>query len=151
MTKGFVFCMTFLYLVLPNVSAAGSLTDNGNGTVTDSGTLLTWQQGENSAMTWDAALTYCEGLTLAGQTDWRLPNIKELSSIVDDSRISPAINTTLFPNVSSLSGLLSYWSSTTEAYFISNSYVFLVGFSSGLSGSDIKTVPHYVRCVHGGQ
>ena len=64
-----------------------SLVDNGDGTVTDNRTGLIWQQGEPGAMTWNSALTYCEGLSLAGSTDWRLPNIKELESLVDETRI----------------------------------------------------------------
>ncbi|HZX48176.1 MAG TPA: DUF1566 domain-containing protein [Nitrospirota bacterium] len=145
MIKVFVICMAFLYMVLPGVSAAGSLTDNGNGTVTDSGTHLMWQQGENSSMTWEAALSYCEGLTLAAQTDWRLPNIKELSSIVDDTRYNPSIDTTYFPGTIS-SG---YWSSTTHAGY--TSLAWLVGFSSGSTGNGFKTFSLYARCVRGGQ
>ncbi len=69
MTKVFVICMAFVCMALPGVSMAGDLTDNGNGTVTDSGTHLVWQQGESGTMTWETALTYCEGLSLAGNTD----------------------------------------------------------------------------------
>jgi hypothetical protein len=147
MTKVFVICMAFLYMVLTGVSAAGSLTDNGNGTVTDGGTLLTWQQGESSTMTWEAALTYCEGLSLAGSTDWRLPNHKELLSLVDYTRLYPSINTTLFPNaISSF-----YWSSTTNAGW--TSFAWFVDFSYGATSNYylFKTDSNYVRCVRGGQ
>jgi len=145
MTKVFVICMAFMYMVLPGVSAAGSLTDNGNGTVTDSGTLLMWQQGESSTMTWEAALTYCEGLSLAGATDWRLPNHKELLSLVDFTRYSPSINTTFFPGtVSSY-----YWSSTTVAYNALNAW--MVNFYYGDSNIFGKSYSYYVRCVRGGQ
>ncbi|MDO8446572.1 MAG: DUF1566 domain-containing protein [Deltaproteobacteria bacterium] len=122
-----------------------NLTDNGNGTVTDGGTLLTWQQGESSAMAWEAALTYCEGLSLAGATDWRLPNHKELLSLVDDTRYNPSINTTFFPSAISS----YYWSSTTSAHLTSGAWV--VDFSSGYSGSYSKTSSGYARCVRGGQ
>lgn len=145
MTKVFVICSAFLYLVLPGVSAAGSLTDNVNGTVTDSGTLLIWQQGESSAMTWEAALVYCEGLIVAAQTDWRLPNIKELSSLVDNTRINPAINTAMFPNANSW----SYWSSTTYANDASKAWQ--IEFYSGSSYAQVKTNLYHVRCVRGGQ
>ena len=145
MTKVFVICMAFLYLMLPGISAAGNLTDNLNGTVTDSGTLLIWQQGENSVMTWEAALTYCEGLSLAGQADWRLPNHKELLSLVDYTRYNPSINTTFFPNAISS----NYWSSTTMVYGTTTAWnvVFDYGYSSG----NAKTFSIYVRCVRGGQ
>lgn len=144
MMKVFVICMA-LYIVLPGVSAAGSLTDNGDGTVTDSGTLLTWQQGDSSTKTWEAALSYCEGLTLAAQNDWRLPNIKELSSLVDDARYLPAIDKALFPSASSY-----YWTSTT---YVSSppSAAWHVNFTDGSSSADEKTFSKYVRCVRGGQ
>lgn len=145
MTKVFLICTAFLYMVLPGVCAAGSLTDNGNGTVTDSGTILMWQQGESSTMTWEAALTYCEGLSLAGYTDWRLPNRKELLSLVDYSTDSPSINTTFFPGTSSS----DYWSSTTSAYQPSSAWS--VKFYQGDSIYYLKTYSYYARCVRGGQ
>ncbi|MCP4129952.1 MAG: DUF1566 domain-containing protein [bacterium] len=71
-----------------SVFAANSYTDNGNSTVTDNNTGLIWQQanGEESTgdyqFSWENALAYCEALTLGGSSDWRLPDIKELQSIV---------------------------------------------------------------------
>ncbi|MCB1157131.1 MAG: DUF1566 domain-containing protein [Leptospiraceae bacterium] len=70
------------------VFATNNYKDNGDGTVTDNNTGLIWQQsnGEQSTgdyqFTWQEALSYCENLSLAGKTDWRLPDIKELQSIV---------------------------------------------------------------------
>ena len=64
--------------------------ENGDGTVTDRATGLMWQQSDSGkAVDWQGALAYAEGLTLAGHDDWRLPNAKELQSIVDYTR-SPA-------------------------------------------------------------
>ena len=88
------------------VQTTQSLTDNGNGTVTDHSTGLMWQQGEPGSMTRAAALNYCENLSFPltnGFTDWRLPNIKELVSLVDYSvanytNLIPAFNRTFFPN-----------------------------------------------------
>jgi hypothetical protein len=58
--------------------------DNGDGTVTDLASGLMWQQSDSgSGMRWEDALAYAEGLSLAGHDDWRLPNAKELQSIVD--------------------------------------------------------------------
>ena len=122
-----------------------SLTDNGNGTVTDRGTLLMWQQGESSLMDWEAALITCETSTLAGSTDWRLPNHKELLSLVDDTRYIPAINTTMFPAATS-SG---YWSSTTNPKYTAGALT--VDFKNGVSGYGDKTSTSYARCVRGGQ
>lgn len=129
-------------------SATQNLADNGNGTVTDSGTHLTWQQGESSTMTWEAALTYCEGLSLAGSSDWRLPNHKELLSLVDYTKAThPLINTTLFPGAISLD---EYWSSTTRTGIDTDALV--VYFNAGYSYSSFKTNTGVnARCVRGGQ
>lgn len=62
----------------------GRLTDNGDGTVTDQGSGLVWQQiDDGETRNWRDALGYCQGLTLAGLRGWRLPNAKELQTIVD--------------------------------------------------------------------
>jgi len=145
MTKIFVFCIALVCLVLPGVSTAGSLIDNYDGTVTDSGTHLMWQQGERGFMDWEAALTTCETSTLAGNTDWRLPNHKELLSLVDDTRVSPSINIVKFPDT--MFG--HYLSSTTNAG--DTTYSIGVNFSYGLSMLCLKTNSFYVRCVRGGQ
>lgn len=91
--------------------------DNGNGTVTDYATGLMWQQGDSATtQNWEQALAYAEGLELAGYRDWRLPNAKELQSIVDYTR-SPmttgtaAIDTNFF-NVTATESF--YWTSTTH-------------------------------------
>ncbi|MBU2646669.1 DUF1566 domain-containing protein [bacterium] len=124
---------------------AADFTDNGDGTVTDYDTILVWQQGESDRKTWESALTYCEGLTLGGQSDWRLPNFKELQSIVDYTRHSPAINITYFANAFSL----DYWSSTSSTN--TTSYAVAVNFSRGWSHGSGKGDSYYVRCVRGGQ
>jgi hypothetical protein len=64
---------------------SSNYVDNGNGTVSDTQTGLTWQYDRQVIISggWEAMLAYCEALELAGHTDWRLPDIKELDSIVD--------------------------------------------------------------------
>ncbi len=72
--------------------------DNEDGTVSDLATGLMWQQTDDEiSKDWEEALNYAENLNLANYNDWRLPNAKELQSIVDYSRSpqttnSPAIN-----------------------------------------------------------
>ncbi|MDM8520205.1 DUF1566 domain-containing protein [Anaerolineales bacterium HSG6] len=67
--------------------------DNGNDTITDEATGLIWQKGDSGRpMNWEAALLYCETLHQAGHEDWRLPNAKELQTIVDYSRAPDALN-----------------------------------------------------------
>ena len=125
---------------------AGDFTDNGDGTVTDGNTGLMWQQGEAGKMNWEGAITCCEDLSLADYADWRLPNVKELRSIVDDRLYNPAIDKIYFPDALAS----SYWSSTTFAY--DSSYAWYVDFYAGNVYNYIdKTYGYDVRCVRGGQ
>ena len=67
--------------------------DNGDGTVTDRATHLMWQQADSDVgYNWHQALFYAEVLDLADHNDWRLPNAKELQSIVDYTRAPDALN-----------------------------------------------------------
>jgi len=133
-------------------NTTSSFTDNGDSTVTDTRTRLVWQKSTSSSeMTWEEALSSCEGLTLASQSDWRLPNIKELFSIVDTSEYNPAIDETYFPATQSA----DYWSSTTWRTTTTNAW--RVDFNGGVQYPRHKTDVHasqtadkYVRCVRGG-
>jgi hypothetical protein len=119
---------------------------NGDGTVTDTVAGLMWQQGTASpaAMTWEAALTYAEGLTLAGYDDWRLPTLKELSSIVDYNHYNSAIDTVLFPGtVSSY-----YWSSTADANVLGLDGAWYVNFYYGNVASIIGFLGNF--CTYPG-
>jgi hypothetical protein len=73
--------------VLGDPLPANSLSNNGDSTVSDSVTGLMWQDDYgadgNTTHTWDEALLYCENLSLAGHTDWKMPDIRELESLVD--------------------------------------------------------------------
>lgn len=121
------------------------ITDNGDGTVTDNITTLMWQQAEDGTeRSWQEALTYCEGLLLAGYDDWRLPNLKELHSIVTYN-VYPAINTNFFPNASAA----YHWSSTTKDSF--PGIAWNVNFGTGTVDTINKTHKDLARCVRGGQ
>lgn len=92
---------------------------------------------------WSFALGLADG-------DWRVPNIKELASIVETACASPAINSTIFPNTSSG----RYWSSSP--YVQSSNYVWIVDFGSGsLTNTNAKSSSQYsrsyIRLVRGGQ
>jgi hypothetical protein len=126
----------------------GNFVDNYDETITDTSTALMWQQGEPGAKSLSSALSYCENLELpsgSGQTDWRLPNIKELESITDDTRFNPAINTTFFPNAQNY-----YWSSTTYAYYPEVAWGVVFGGKGYVAGYG-KDNSFNVRCVRGGQ
>jgi len=99
---------------------AARFTNNGNGTITDNATGLMWVQdgtgiGCNNGgnLTWEAAIAFCENLTFAGYEDWRLPNIKELQSIVDYGKLNPSMDATYFLNFQQYDDC--FYSSTTFA------------------------------------
>jgi len=108
--------------------------DNGNGTVTDKATGLMWMKGDSGTfkagrgqdgkLNWQAALAWAETLEYAGYSDWRLPNVKELQSIVDYTRspattnsaaIDPVFQITSFRAEGGQMDFPNYWSSTTHA------------------------------------
>ena len=108
-----------------NAGGALSYTDNGDGTVTDVRTGLTWEKktdaNVNYVYSWQGGLDYAAelnamngGAGFAGHNDWRLPNIKELLSIVDYSRSRPSIHPIFGPTMGTLN-FVDYWSSTSWA------------------------------------
>ncbi|MBD1391125.1 sulfatase-like hydrolase/transferase [Neiella sp. HB171785] len=99
------------------------LVNNGDDTVSDHATGLMWQRNDVQSDNWDDAIAICEHASIAGYDDWRLPNIKELHSIVDYSRspdthasaaIDPIFNATSFINEEGETDWGAYWSATTH-------------------------------------
>ena len=107
--------------------------DNGDGTITDSTTGLMWMKIDSGtlkaglkgdgAMNWQQALAWAENLKYAGYSDWRVPNAKELQSIVDYSRspattqsaaIDPIFSTTAIKDAEGKRTYPYFWSSTTH-------------------------------------
>ena len=124
----------------------------GNGTVMDHSTKLMWQKdtarddiGDYEPMTWIEALEYCENLSLGGYTDWRLPTVKELRSLVDYEKYLPAVNTAFFPNTP----LDGYWSATTNVNDPITAWG--ISFTNGDVVRSDKSTLYYVRAVRGGQ
>ena len=122
--KGF-----FVIYVRGNESyGQNSFTDNGDGTVTDSATGLMWSRDDSGqGMDWEEALAWVEeknSENYLGYSDWRLPNAKELQSIVDYSRspdttssaaIDPVFYCTAITNEAGQVDYPSYWTGTTHA------------------------------------
>lgn len=137
-------------------AAAPSYRDNGDFTVTDNRTGLMWKrctEGKNNDATctgtaatyvWTSALSQCETLTFAGYSDWRLPNMKELISILNYANLNPSINITYFP--STINGF--YWSGTT--YVGSTPNAWYVYFADGGVTNSLKVNTYYARCVRAG-
>lgn len=145
----------------------GRYADPGDGTVTDTQTGLMWKKC-SEGLDWDATSGTCTGtaaiafnwasaLTRAnnvnanlvgqqlGHSDWRLPNVKELDSLVERKCFNPAINATMLPRTATT----YYWSSSP---FSDNlTYAWSVHFGSGLVNNADATITHYIRLVRGGQ
>lgn len=116
----------------------------GNSTVIDQGTGLEWQKNDTAAIdTWENGLAYCEQLSLNSKTDWRLPNIRELKSLVDYDKYYPAVD----PAIPCRS--ISYWSSTSVINNPSTK-AWSVFFGNGDDIWKSKTEKFAVRCVRGG-
>jgi len=121
-------------------------TNNGDGTIKDNYTGLMWQKmSSTSPMNWEAALAYSKTVTLSGKSDWRLPNIKELQSLNDVSRVKPSINKTFFPNIITSA---FYWSSTSQYKTPAIAWDFNTDY--GVVTYDDKSASKYVILVRGG-
>lgn len=131
-------------------------TDNGDGTATDNLTALVWLKNANHPLgtrTWQGALDYIVALNNvkgAVITDWRLPNINELHSLVDLTRSNPALPAARPFTSVQISLLSGYWSSTSDASFPNGAW--FVSMSDGSVNYDKKTVNNkfYVWPVRGG-
>lgn len=98
---------------IPPSTPTSQFNNNGDGTVTDGKTGLMWARcaiglsgpdctvGGSGSSSWPDALNLAQSSTLAGYDDWRLPNIKELRSIVEEQCFDPPINLVVFPNTPS--------------------------------------------------
>ena len=144
--------------VAPDSRYARSEPVPGERVVTDTLTGLVWKEcvegrtgagcgtGWGAVMTWASALATAEDSHWAGYSDWRLPNINELSSLVETGCHSPSINTGLFPRITVDSVV---WSSTTHP--LNAPIARAINFELGLHGSIDKNGHYEVRLVRGGQ
>jgi hypothetical protein len=135
---------TFFVIYVRGNTAYGenSFADNTDGTISDYATGLTWTQSDSaSGMNWEASLNYCESLDTAGITNWRLPNVKELQSIVDYSRspnttnsaaIDPIFSTSTITNEAGQVDYPFFWSSTTHANQVSGGNAAYIAFGRAL-------------------
>ncbi|HEY0301601.1 MAG TPA: DUF1566 domain-containing protein [Rhizomicrobium sp.] len=149
---------------LPNANVIEStpsseFTVHDDGTVTHNATGLMWKRcaeglsgaacetGMSTVLSWQNALqtaNTANAAAFAGYTDWRLPNQKELESIIEYCGRLPAINQDVFPATPSL----TFWSSTTIVKFPAAAWE--VEFSDGSTNSTHKSGNFRARLVRGG-
>jgi hypothetical protein len=142
---------------------ASRFTVNGDGTVTDNCTGLQWLQdsgetpdddldGHPDPVTWCKAMEFCQDLVFAGHSDWRLPNVRELQSLVDYGRLAPAIAPEFrFAGNPGAEGdsVYIYWTSTS--YIGQQGRVFYVHFGFGIVETHFGNENHRVLAVRGGR
>jgi len=142
------------------------LVDNGDGTVSDPKTGLVWKKCPEG-QTWNSGAKKCDGTVATytwqqalqraaqvdagaagqnlGHADWRLPNIKELASIVERRCWGPAINEAVFPATSDW-----FWSSSPVAGYAGDAWA--VDFDyGGRAWNPRSSHSSGVRLVRGGQ
>ena len=155
---------------IPATTPTDQFADNGDGTVTDTRTGLMWKRcaeekfwdgsscNDNQyhpevwlgGRIWMDALQRAQSVNAGtggnnlGYIDWRVPNIKELSSIVENQCWVPTSNNSVFPKTSAL----WYWSSSPDAY--SGRYAWGVNFVSGKYSAENKSNWGTVRLVRNG-
>jgi len=112
---------TMYFRMVRNNTSYGinNYTDNNDGTITDNATGLMWQQADDgTTRDWENSLSYAENLNLGGHSDWRLPNAKELHSILDYTRspsttnspaIDPLFSCTMITDPYNVSGQYGYY------------------------------------------
>ncbi|HXI58807.1 MAG TPA: DUF1566 domain-containing protein, partial [Polyangia bacterium] len=116
-----------------------------DGTVLDVATGLTWQRAPDpTPRTWSEAAAACAGLPVDSQPGdarpWRLPDVKELQTLIDESRADPAIDPVAFPDTPSE----SFWASTPLAG--QPGFAWFVSFHNGVAYNSQVEAPHRVRC-----
>ncbi|OON92343.1 MAG: hypothetical protein ATN34_02575 [Epulopiscium sp. Nele67-Bin002] len=159
----------YCYFVRANPSYGLNLfIDNANGTITDDATHLMWMQNDSGfykvgankdgAMNWEEALAWAQQMNaenFLGYSDWRLPNIKELHSLVDYTKSPKVTETAAINDLFYCTKIINafdeedygyYWSSTThddirasEAEYNAASYV-IFGKALGLMNNNVMDV-----------
>jgi hypothetical protein len=156
-----------------------SYTDNGDGTITDNNTCLMWEKksfdgglhdannayrwsgGEDVETIWDwlDEVNGEGGTGFAGYSDWRVPNVKELQSIVNYENFVPAVSSPAFNDdctatstctvlTCSCTAAAGYWSSSTPAG--GSDFAWVVSFGGGSVFGSFKNNGFPVRAVRGG-
>lgn len=143
----------------PLTAPDSRFVDNNDQTISDQETNLMWARcsvgrtwdgstctGAALSLTWKQAVEEGPNSTLAGYNDWRLPNVKELSHLIEYSCYDPAINENIFPSALGVS--IPYWTATPDS--LTTTKAWFIKFISGEIDLDKKDDDYAVRLVRGG-
>jgi len=119
----------------------GSL--NAKDVILDTSTNLLWQdaaENKSLSITYKESQEYCAKLVIAEYSDFRIPTLQELQSIIDYNNYKPAIinGFNYAPNE-------TYWSSTPSAK--DNAFLWNINFTKGHSSTSAKYYDRHIRCV----
>jgi len=136
--------------------------DNGDGTIIDNATGLMWSQTDNGeGMVWEDALEWVQEKNeedYLGYSDWRLPNAKELQSIVDYSRSPATTNSAAIDSIFECTSIIDegddmnypfYWTSTTHANMMSGGNAVYIAFGEALGWMQGPSGEYVLMDVHG--
>jgi hypothetical protein len=127
MTKVAAVLIVILWAGTVSAATAPRFTDKGNGTIRDNVTGLIWLKNAdcpNGVLIWQDALDFVAGINSGAndcgdtsrkgshQTDWRVPTVKEVFTLLDYSQFDPAVPPHPFSNLT----MADYWTSTTFAF-----------------------------------
>jgi hypothetical protein len=146
----------------PESAPVSRFQDNGDGTVTDETTQLTWMRcsagqvwsegtcnGAPDPRDWTSATAYADEVNRTGAfffTDWRLPKLPELASLVERDCAGPRINLTVFPKTPSR----TYWTTTRRPGTADEAGRYTLDFGADGVALQMEEKAHLVRLVRTG-
>ena len=110
-------------------------------TVTDTKTGLVWQKVVSGQFEWNTAGLNCGEVEYGGYTDWRMPTVMELQTLIDETVLSPAVDLTVFEGTIGA----PYWSATPALGNPADARY--VNFATGATDSGPKSDLNFMRCV----
>ncbi len=132
--------------------------DDANNIVKDNATGLEWQDDDEvlEIKDWADAASCCTNLRLGNHTDWRLPDIHELTSIANYKQIYPAMSYGSegpddFVNTIVDTSAATFWSSQLRSIYATEDAAQVVNFYDGGTVAQLHANPAYVRCVRAGE
>lgn len=152
-----------MIMLLSFFSTLNATIISQNGMAKDSVTGLMWQdesytsseevayndgKNYNKVGNEEYAQGYCENLTLGGFSDFRLPNIYELTTLIDNTKSEEPY---IVDGIKNIPNIPFYWSSTPSAIYLDYSWSTSFGFNGGYNAEGRNIGHYYIRCVRGNE